>query len=246
ETHVSAATQNQALHAVLSLYQEVLGKEISRVEGVVRAKRTARLPVVLSRDEVRAVVSRMAGAPRLMAMLLYGSGLRLLECCQLRVKDLDFPQNQLLVRAGKGNKDRYTMLPAALQGPLQRHLEAVRKQHQEDLAQGLGRVELPNALARKYPNAPKEWGWQWVFPATSHYADRETGERRRHHLHESVLQKSFREARLGADIAKPASCHTLRHSGHKSIQTTARYTRITAHKIRFTASPLDLLSRPGT
>ena len=210
--HVSASTQNQALHALLFLYQEVLGKEIRRIEGVVRAKEPVRIPVVLSRDEVRAVLGLMSGPTRLMAMLLYGAGLRLLECCQLRVKDIDFSQNQVIVRAGKGNKDRRTALPTMIREPLTRHLEAVRRTHQEDLRIGLGSVALPGALDRKYPNAPKEWGWQWVFPATSHYVDRDTGRRRRHHLHESVLQKAFREARLKAGIAKPASCHTLRHS----------------------------------
>ena len=212
ESNVSASTQNQALNALLFFFREVLGKELGMLEGVVRAKRPARLPVVLSADEVRRSLACMDGNTRLMAMLLYGAGLRLMECCQLRVKDIDFDQNEIVVRAGKGDKDRHTMLPAALVAPLRTHLESVRIQHQEDLARGLGTVALPGALDRKYPGAPKEWGWQWVFPATSHYIDRETGVRRRHHLHESVLQKAFKEARGISKVLKPAGCHTLRHS----------------------------------
>ncbi|OGS39423.1 MAG: integrase [Elusimicrobia bacterium RIFOXYD12_FULL_66_9] len=258
--HVSASTQNQALNAILFLYTQVLGKKVGLVEGVVRAKRPERLPVVLSRDEVRAVLSRMSGEPRLMAMLLYGAGLRLMECCQLRVKDVDFGQNQLVVRAGKGDKDRYTTLPAAVQEPLRQHLDTVRLQHQEDLRRGLGSVALPGALDRKYPNAPKEWGWQWVFPATSHYTDRETGVERRHHLHESVLQRAFKEARIKAHVTKPAGCHALRHSfathlledgydirtiqellGHSDIRTTMIYTHVLNRGGRGVRSPADQL-----
>src|SRR3989337_3552346 len=189
ESHVSASTQNQAFNALLFLYQEVLHRKIGLIEGVVRAKRPIRLPVVLTKEEVGRLLARLEGAPWLMAMLLYGAGLRLMECCRLRVKDIDFSKNQIVVRAGKGDKDRYTMLPAAAKDPLLRHLqEAVKRQHEEDLRHRLGRVSLPDALERKYPNAGKEWGWQWVFPATSHYTDQVTGEKRRHHLHESVLQ----------------------------------------------------------
>ena len=260
EGHVSASTQNQALHALIFLFQEVLGKKIGLIEGVVRAKSAQRLPVVLSRDEVRAVLGRTSGTPRLMATLLYGCGLRLLECCRLRVKDLDFAQNQIVVRAGKGNKDRYTMFPAGVQEALKLHLDFVRRQHQEDLTRGLGCVELPDALDRKYPNAPKEWGWQWAFPATTHYTDTETGQRRRHHLHESVLQKAFRAARIQAGIAKPASCHTLRHSfathlledgydirtvqellGHADVSTTMIYTHVLNRGGRGVQSPADRL-----
>jgi integron integrase len=263
DAHVSASTQNQALHALLFLYEDVFGKEIRRVEGVVRAKEPTRLPVVLSREEVGRVLSLMTGPPRLMAMLLYGSGLRLLECCQLRVKDVDWSQHQLVVRAGKGNKDRYTTLPTAIQEPLQRHLDSVRRLHQDDLQRGLGSVALPGALDRKYPNAPTEWGWQWVFPATSHYTDRDTGQRRRHHLHESVLQKAFRDARLRAGISKPASCHTMRHSfathlledgydirtiqelmGHNDVSTTMIYTHVLNRGGRGVRSPADHLALP--
>ncbi len=257
---VSASTQNQALNALIFFFEHGLGRKLGLVSGVVRAKRPERLPVVLSKDEVRRVLDLMKGSTRLMAMLLYGSGLRLLECCQLRVKDLDWSLNQLVVRSGKGGKDRYTTLPSGLRESLQRHLAAVELQHKEVLSSGLGRVELPNALARKYPNADKEWGWQWVFPASSHYVDRETGMRRRHHLHESVLQKAFRQARLDAGITKPAGCHTLRHSfathlledgydirtiqellGHSDVSTTMIYTHVLNRGGRGVQSPADRL-----
>ncbi len=261
EGHVAASTQNQALHALLFFHEQVLGRKVERVLDVVRAKQPERLPVVLSRDEVRAVINKMSGTPRLMAMLLYGAGLRVLECCNLRVKDVDFSQNQIVVRAGKGNKDRYTAFPASVQQPMRRNLESVQKQHMEDLKKGLGSVALPNALDRKYPNAHIEWGWQWVFPATTHYVDSETGVSRRHHLHESVLQKAFRAARISAGIAKPASCHTLRHSfathlledgydirtiqellGHKDVSTTMIYTHVLNRGGRGVQSPLDRLA----
>jgi integron integrase len=161
---VSASTQNQALHAILFLYQEILQRKIGFIEGVVRAQRPRRLPVVLTREEVRRILGGMNGTPWLMAMLLYGAGLRLMECCRLRVKDIDFSQNQIVIRGGKGNKDRHTMLPTAVKEILYRHLQDVKKLHDGDLKQGLGRVVLPNALERKYPNGPQEWGWQWVFP----------------------------------------------------------------------------------
>jgi integron integrase len=211
EGRVSASTQNQALNALLFLYNDVLNKKIGLIDGVVRAKRPQRLPVVLTKDEVKGVLDRMNGTPHLMGLLLYGAGLRLMECCRLRVKDIDFSRNEVVVRSGKGNKDRYTMLPGAVRDSLIEHLRSVKSQHDEDLRNGLGRVSLPNALDRKYPNAGKEWGWQWVFPATSHYTDRSTGEKRRHHLHESVLQRAFKEARLKAGVLKPAGCHSLRN-----------------------------------
>lgn len=259
-SHVSAATQNQALNAILFLYREVLRQNIGYIDGVIRAKRSRRLPVVLSKDEVKDILARLDGAPWLMSMLLYGAGLRLMECCRLRVKDIDFCQNQILVRAGKGDKDRHTMLPGAIKQPLLRHLEAVKRQHDRDLEKRLGRVALPNALEKKYPNAGKEWGWQWVFPATSHFTDRITGEKRRHHLHESVLQRAFKEARLDAGIAKQASCHTLRHSfathliedgydirtvqellGHKDVSTTMIYTHVLNRGGKGVRSPVDQL-----
>lgn len=264
EGQVSASTQNQALNALLFLFEHGLGKKLGLIEGVVRAKRPQRLPVVLSKEEIRRVLGHMQGPTRLMAMLLYGAGLRLMECCRLRVKDLDWDQNQLVVRAGKGDKDRYTTLPAGLREPLQRHLAQVQRLHHEDLGRGLGRVELPNALGRKYPNADKEWGWQWVFPAASHYTDRVTGQKRRHHLHETVLQKDFRDARLRAGIAKPAGCHSLRHSfathlleadydirtiqelmGHSDVSTTMIYTHVLNRGGRGVQSPADRLGLEG-
>jgi integron integrase len=258
DSKVSASTQNQALNAILFLYHEVLGKEIGYVGGVVRAKRPKRLPVVLTKEEVKNVLGCLSGTPWLMTMLLYGAGLRLMECCRLRVKDIDFSRNEIIIRSGKGDKDRHTMLPATIKEPLFRHLQSVKRQHEEDLKQGLGRVALPNALERKYPNAGKEWGWQWVFPATSHYTDAVTGEKRRHHLHESVLQKAFKEARLRAGIFKPAGCHTLRHSfathlledgydirtvqellGHRDVSTTMIYTHVLNRGGKGVRSPAD-------
>jgi len=258
--HVSASTQNQAFNALLFLYKEVLDKKIGLIDGVVRAKRPLRLPVVLTKEEVKKVIDRMSGAPRLMAILLYGGGLRLMECCHLRVKDIDFSRNEIVVRAGKGDKDRHTMLPTAIKESLFTHIEAVRCQHQEDIEKGLGRVALPNALDRKYPNAGKEWGWQWVFPAPHHFTDRVTGEKRRHHLHESVLQRAVKEAAQKAGIPKPASPHTFRHSfathlledgydirtvqellGHRDVSTTMVYTHVLNRGGRGVRSPADSL-----
>jgi|CXWL01.1.fsa_nt_gi integron integrase len=260
DRHVSASTQNQALCSLLFLFEHVLGRKLALIEGVTRAKRPERLPVVLSKEEVRRILGQMRGTPKLMATLLYGSGLRLIECCRLRVKDLDWDQNQIVVRSGKGGKDRYTTFPSSLREPLGAHLAEVRVIHQADLAAGLGRVELPDALSLKYPNADKEWGWQWVFPATSHYTDRESGARRRHHLHESVLQRAFKDARVKAHIAKPAGCHTLRHSfathlmedgydirtiqellGHNDVSTTMIYTHVLNRGGRGVQSPADRL-----
>jgi integron integrase len=178
EGHVAASTQNQALGALLFLYREVLEVDLPWMDEIVRAKRPQRLPVVLTRDEVRAVLRRLEGTPRIMAFLLYGAGLRLLECCCLRVQDVDFGSNQIVVRSGKGDKDRVTMLPGAVKTPLADHIERMRAQHQADVRRGAGWVELPWALARKYPNAGREWGWQWVFPATRMYVERQTGQRR--------------------------------------------------------------------
>jgi integron integrase len=260
ELHVSAATQNQALNGILFLYREVLRKEIGYVNGVVRAKRAHRLPVVLTRQEVKSILAVLDNFDWLMVVLLYGAGLRLMECLQLRVKDIDFTSNQIIVRAGKGDKDRHTMLPAAAKEPLAKHFDLVKQQHQRDLDRGLGRVALPNALDRKYPRAAKEWGWQWVFPATSHYTDRATGEKRRHHLHESVLQKAVKQAVRKAGISKPATPHTFRHSfathlledgydirtvqellGHRDVSTTMIYTHVLNRGGRGVNSPADRL-----
>ncbi len=210
--NVTASTQNQALAALLFLYRVALGRDFPWLENIVRAKRPSQLPVVLTRSEVRAVFSHLQGVPKLMATLLYGGGLRLLECCQLRVKDVDFARNQVVVRRGKGDKDRATVLPASVKPPLAAHLERVRRQHALDLAAGAGWVDLPAALGRKLPDAGREWPWQWVFPATRGYLHEPTGQRRRHHLHETVLQQAVRHAALLARIPKRVTCHTLRHS----------------------------------
>jgi integron integrase len=255
---VKDKTGAQALSALLFLYRDVIGMDIPWLDEVVRAKRPTRLPVVLTRDEVRAIIRQLRGTQRLMAILLYGSGLRLLECARLRVKDIDFARRQVTVRAGKGDKDRVTTLPTIISHELARHLEAVKQQHDADLRQGAGWVELPWALARKYPNAGREWAWQWIFPATRFYVDRETGQRRRHHLHESVLQRAVKEAVRLAAIPKRATCHTLRHSfathlleddrdirtvqellGHRDVSTTMIYTHVLNRGPAGVRSPAD-------
>ena len=209
---VSASTQNQALSAVLFLYEVVVGRRLQWMEEIVRAQRPVRLPVVLSRAEVAALLGRLRGIDWMMASLLYGGGLRLLECAELRVKDIGIDRGELTIRDGKGGKDRVTMLAMALKKPLGEHLGRVKSQHEVDLSAGRGAVALPGALRLKYPNAAREWAWQWVFPATRFYLDEATGERRRHHLHESVLQRAVKEAAREAGIARPATCHALRHS----------------------------------
>ena len=254
----SASTQNQALSAILFLYGAVLGQRLGWMNDIVRARRPMRLPVVLSRDEGASLLSHLRGVVWLMAALLYGAGLRLLECAELRVKDLDFDRGELVVRDGKGGKDRVTMLPAALRGPLREHLARVKAQHEADVAAGRGSVALPGALRVKYSGAAVEWGWQWVFPATRFYVDRQTGERRRHHLHESVLQRAVKDAARTAGISRPATCHSLRHSfathlleagydirtiqellGHRDVSTTMIYTHVLNRGGRGVRSPLD-------
>jgi integron integrase len=260
---VAASTQNQALSALLFLYRDVLAVDLPWLDGVVRAKRPERLPVVLTRDEVRAVLQGLDGVPRLMAGLLYGAGLRVLECCRLRAQDVDFATNQIVVRGGKGDKDRVTMLPGVAKADLARHLAAVRVQHVDDLAVGAGWVELPTALHRKYPHAGREWVWQWVFPATRIYLDRVTGQRRRHHLHETVLQRAVKDAVRRAGLAKRASPHTLRHSfathlledghdirtvqellGHRDVSTTMIYTHVLNRGPAAVRSPADRMFSP--
>ncbi len=201
---VAASTQNQALSALLFLYRDVLAVDLPWLDGVVCAKRPERLPVVLTREEVRAVLQGLTGVPRLMGGLLYGAGLRVLECCRLRIQDIGFATNQIVVRGGKGDKDRVTMLPGVAKPDLAKHLAAVRAQHAADLAAGAGWVEMPTALHRKDPHAGREWVWQWVFPATRLYVDRVTGQRRRHHLHETVLQRAR---------SRPTSSRTATTSG---------------------------------
>jgi integron integrase len=209
---VAASTQNQALSAILFLYQAVLETDLDRIEGVVRAKKPRRLPEVLTREEVRASLHRMSGTPKLVALLLYGAGLRLLEALRLRVKDIDFTMNQITVRDGKGQKDRVTLLPAAAKPLLDEHLKEVRRTHDQDLRQGYGRVYLPGALAEKYPTADRQWGWQYVFPSGSLSLDPRSGKKRRHHLDESAVQRAVKGAVLQAGVDKAATPHTLRHS----------------------------------
>jgi integron integrase len=256
--NVAASTQNQALAALLFLYREVLAQEIGDLAGVVHAKKPARLPIVLTRGEVKLVLSNLTGTPSLVGRLLYGSGLRLLEALRLRVKDLDFEERALLVRAGKGAKDRVTMLPDQLVSPLREHLRGARTVHRRDLAAGFGTVYLPYALERKYPNAAVAWGWQWVFPASRLSTDPRSGVVRRHHLSDSQVQRAVRGAVRAARIAKPASCHTLRHSfathlledgydirtvqellGHRDVRTTMIYTHVLNRGGRAVRSPLD-------
>jgi integron integrase len=255
---VAAATQNQALCALLFLYRDVLQVELPFVEGIERARRPARVPVVLTREEARRVLSHTRGAYRLMGALLYGSGLRVMECVRLRVKDVDFGYHQVTVRDGKGEKDRRTTLPATLVEPLGRHLARVRLLHGEDLAAGYGRVYLPYALGRKFPAAASEWGWQWVFPAAKLSKDPRTDELRRHHASEDMLQAEVRRAARAAGVAKRVSCHTFRHSfathllesgcdirnvqellGHSSVETTQIYTHVLNRGGRGVKSPLD-------
>jgi integron integrase len=209
---VAASTQSQALSAILFLYQHVLKQNIGWIEEVIRAKQPHRVPVVLTQDEVVAVLRHLSGTVWLMATLLYGAGLRLMECVRLRVKDIDFAYNQIVVRDGKGHKDRVTMLPLHVKAPLQEHLRAVKQLHEQDLQRGGGRVYLPYALERKYPNAQREWVWQYIFPAAKPSRDPRSGIVRRHHVHRLVLQRAVHGAVRQAQIAKPASCHSFRHN----------------------------------
>lgn len=209
---VSASTQNQALAALLSLYRHVIGRNVGDLGEVIRARKPDRLPVVMTREEVKAVPANLAGEKRLTASLMYGAGLRLMECLRLRVQDIDFSRNEILVRDGKGAKDRITMLPESLNAPLQAHLKKVKAIHEKDLADGWGRVLLPDALDRKYPNAPKDWRWQWVFPQATRWKNRKTGEEGRHHVHETILQRTVKDAVRRAGVVKHAGCHTFRHS----------------------------------
>jgi integron integrase len=255
---VAASTQNQALAAILFLYRHVLKQELPWLEDVQRAKRSSRIPLVFTRDEVRALLLQLSHTTWLMASLLYGSGLRLIECLTLRVKDLDFQYRQIVVREAKAAKDRKTMLPLSLIEPLQQHLLKVKALHERDLRMGFGEVYLPYALARKFPNAGKAWIWQYVFPSGKLSRDPVSGKFRRHHVAESVLQRAIKDAVRTAGINKPGSCHTLRHSfathlledgydirtvqellGHKDLNTTMIYTHVLNRGGRGVKSPID-------
>jgi len=257
---VSASTQNQALSALLFLYRRVLDRDLAGLDDVVRAKQPGRLPVVLSPAEVRTVLSRLQGAPGLMASLMYGAGLRLLECARLRVKDVDFARALITVRDGKGRTDRVTVLPGGLVTPLRAHLARIRRQHEMDLSDGAGSVDLIDALDRKDPRAAWEWSWQWVFPATRLHRDSRSGHWRRHHLHESVVQRAFKDAVRASGVTKPATCHTLRHCfathllesgsdirtiqellGHRDVATTMIYVHVLNPGSRAVRSPFDTL-----
>ncbi|MHB1188545.1 integron integrase [Thiobacillus sp.] len=258
EGHVAAATQNQALSALLFLYKEVLAIDLPWLNDVTRAKRPQRMPVVLTRDEVHAVLDRMAGVYGLMARLLYGTGMRLMECVRLRVKDVDFARREILIRDGKGAKDRVTMLPQSLVVPLQSHLQQRRMLFDDDIRVDKASVYMPDALARKYPNSPTEWGWQYIFPSGSYSADPRSGAERRHHLDEKLLQRAVKKAVQASGMVKPATPHTLRHSfathlleagydirtvqellGHKDVATTMIYTHVLNKGGRGVTSPLD-------
>lgn len=257
---VSASTQNQALSALLFLYRYIVGREIGDLGEVIRARKPKHVPVVMTREEVRAVLNHMSGDKWLMALLMYGAGLRLMECLRLRVQDVDFSRNEIAVRDGKGAKDRITMLPKALKKPLQGHLREVRQIHEKDLAAGWGRVRMPNALDRKYPNAPADWRWQWVFPQENRWKNPQTGEQGRHHIDESLVQKAVSYAVVQAGLTKRASSHTFRHSfathlleagydirtvqellGHNDVKTTMIYTHVLNRGPSGVRSPMDEL-----
>ena len=259
DLRVSAATQNQAFNAILFLYKEVLKKQLDDSIDAIRAKKPRRLPTVLTKEEAMKVIGAIPADHQLMVKLIYGSGLRLMECLRLRVKDIDFENNQLLVRDAKGMKDRVTVLPDSLKPSLREHLERVKLMHQNDVARGYGRVYLPYALERKYPNASLEWGWQYAFPAKSLSKDPRTGEVRRHHIHENSLQKAVKTAVRLVGITKPVNVHTFRHSfathlleanydirtvqellGHNDVSTTMIYTHALNKPGISVKSPLDV------
>jgi integron integrase len=255
--HIAASTQNQAFNALLFLYREVLKRELKGIDAV-RAKKPVRVPTVLTREEVKRVLDGLNGTILLIMQLLYGSGMRVMEGSRLRVKDLDFEWLQITVRKGKGDVDRLTVLPSSLKGPLQKHLERVKKLHEEDLAKGFGQIYMPNALDRKYPNASREWGWQYVFPGRTLSVDPRSGRTGRHHVHPSTLEKAVHRAVRLAGIHKSVGCHTFRHSfathlleagydirtvqellGHKDVRTTMIYTHVLTLGGKAVRSPVD-------
>ena len=262
---VAVSTQRQALSAILFLYRHVLKTNLEWLDDVVRARQPRRLPNVLSRDEVAAVLSRLEGIPQLVVLLLYGTGMRILECLRLRIQDVDFDLGHITIRRPKGGRDRVTMLPKSTRDRLRDHLINVRTLHEKDLDDGFGNVYLPDALARKYPHADCDWKWQYVFPAGSRGVDPRSGAERRHHLHETVIQRAIRQAAREAHIAKKVSPHTFRHSfathllmaghdirtiqellGHKDVKTTMIYTHILGNSAgRGVTSPADTLHRSG-
>lgn len=260
ERQVAAATQNQALAALLFLYREVLGTGLPWLDGLVRAKTAKRLPSVLTREEVQAVLAQLTGTRWLLVGLLYGAGLRLNECLSLRVKDLDFAGSKLVVRQGKGNKDRVTLLPRRLMPALSAHLHKVKAMHRDDLARGLGEAPLPQALAGKYSKAGYSWAWQFAFPSGQYCRDPYTGRTVRFHIHEKTVQRAVREAASRAGIARPVGCHTFRHAfathllesghnirvvqelmGHKDVETTMIYTHVMNNSLAAVQSPADAL-----
>ena len=257
---VSASTQNQALCALLFLYRHAFKQEIGDLGDIILALKPKHLPVVLTKDEVKTVIGNLKGDKWLMANLMYGGGLRLMECLRLRVQDIDFASNQITVRDGKGNKDRVTMLPNVLKQPLREHLKNVRKTHRQDLTEGYGHVYMPYALASKYPNAATEWGWQFVFPQDNRFINKTSGEQGRYHVHETTVQRTVKEAVRKTDITKRASSHTFRHSfathlladgydirtvqellGHKDVKTTMIYTHVLNRGGKGVISPADNL-----
>ena len=264
DRHVAASTQNQALAALLFLYESVLHSPLERLDDVIRARKPKRLPTVLTQEEVAALLAALNGEPATIATLLYGAGLRLLESLHLRVKDLDLARRQIVIREAKGNKDRISVLPECLAPVLADSLDRWRAEHSRAVARGAGRVRLPTALGRKYPSLETDWGWQWVFPAARDYFDREDGRHYRHHIHESTIQKAVRDAARQARIPKRATCHTLRHSfathlleagydirtvqellGHNDVRTTMIYAHVLNRGGPLIRSPADRLCGPG-